>query len=264
MIDTSSLKGKKVVITGAYGIFGIWFAEAFAKEGARLCLTGSRLNKLEEMAAKLPACIEKPLLIPANLSDANDIVKLAREVEKAWGFADILINNAGVYPSSFLLDMGAEDWDRVFDVNVRAPFLLSKEFALLMIKNKVKGNILNISSGASRKMRSTAVSYCVSKTALDRMTLGFSLELAEYGIRVNNLEPGFAAGSESTPLSDSHVTNVIANIPLGRPSGPMDAATAALFLCSDAAAFITGATLAVDGGNSAGSRVVHQDKKHAL
>jgi 3-oxoacyl-[acyl-carrier protein] reductase len=113
-------------------------------------------------------------------------------------------------------------------------------------------------------MRATSVPYCVSKTALDRLTLGLALELAEYGIRVNALEPGFAAGSETTKLTETQVTNVIANIPLGRPSGPYDAPTAALFLCSDAASFITGATLAVDGGNSAGSRVVYQDKKKAL
>lgn len=263
MIDTSSLKGKKVVITGAYGIFGVWFAEAFAKEGAKLCLTGSRMNKLEEMAAALKTD-EKPLLIAADLRKSEDIRNLVAEVEKAWGYADIIINNAGLYPSTFLLDMSDDDWDKVFDVNLRAPFLLAKEFALLMIKNDVKGNILNISSGAARKMRSTAVAYCVSKTALDRLGLGLSLELAEYGIRVNTLEPGFAAGSESNPVSDEHVKTVVANIPLGRASGPMDAPAAALFLCSDAASFITGATLAVDGGNSAGNRAVYQKKKKAL
>ena len=263
MIDTSSLKDKKVVITGSYGIFGVWFAEAFAAEGARLCLTGSRMSKLEAMAARLkvPA---PPLLITADLRKEKEISALADQVEKAWGWADILINNAGVYPSSFLLDMSADDWDKIMDVNLRAPFLLSRAFALLMIRNEVKGAILNISSGASRKMRATSVGYCVSKIALDRLGLGFALELAEYGIRVNNLEPGFAPGSASTPLSDVHTANVLAGIPLGRASGPLDAATAALFLCSDAASFITGATLAVDGGNSAGSRVVHQAKKHAL
>lgn len=263
MIDTSSLKGKKVVITGAYGIFGVWFAEAFAREGAELCLTGSRMNKLEAMAANL-RCDKKPLLAAADLREAGDIKRLASTVEKEWGYADVLISNAGLYPSSFLLDMEAEDWDRVFDVNLRAPFLLAREFALLMIRNSVKGVILNISSGAARKMRTTSVPYCVSKTALDRLGLGLALELAEYGIRVNTLEPGFAAGSESNPVTDEHVKTVVANIPLGRSSGPMDAPAAAVFLCSDAAGFITGATLAVDGGNSAGTRAVYQKKKKAL
>ena len=263
MIDLTCLQGKKVVLTGAYGIFGIWIAEAFNSVGARLCLTGSRMNKLEEMAAKLDAR-EKPLLVTADLSKEKDLRALTDQVEQAWGAPDILINNAGVYPSSFLLDLSSEEWDRIMDVNLRAPFVLSRNMATLMVRAGVKGSIINISSGASRKMRTTAVPYCVSKTALDRLTLGFALELAEYGIRVNSVEPGFAAGSESTRLTDEHVQRVIANIPLGRPSGPQDAPSAVLYLCSDAASFITGATLAVDGGNSAGTRAVYQSKKHAL
>ena len=157
-----------------------------------------------------------------------------------------------------------EDALRVFDLNLRAPFILSRDMAKLMIEKGVKGCIINISSGAARKMRSTAVPYCVSKTALDRLNLGLALELAEFGIRVNAVEPGFAAGSESTPLTEEHVRKVEANIPLGRSSGPEDAPSAILYLCSDAASFITGANLAVDGGNSAGVRAVYQDKKKPL
>ncbi len=263
MIDTSDLKGKKVVITGAYGVFGVWFAQAFAQEGAQLCLTGSRMEKLQALAKTLP-CEQEPLLVTADLSSVDAITALAQRVEQEWGYADVIINNAGLYPSSFLLDLDATEWDRIFNVNLRAPFLLSKAFALLMIKNNIKGSIINISSGAARKMRTTSVPYCVSKTALDRLGLGLALELAEYGIRVNTLEPGFAAGSESSPVTEEHVRTVISNIPLGRPSGPKDAPTAALFLASDAASFITGSTLAVDGGNSAGVRAVYQNKKKAL
>lgn len=263
MIDLTCLKDKKVVITGAYGIFGKWMAEAFKGVGARLCLSGSRMSKLEALAAELDLP-EAPLLVAADLTKDADLNALAAAVEKAWGAPDILINNAGVYPSSFLLDLSFEEWDRIMDVNLRAPFVLSKLMALQMIRQDVRGNIINISSGAARKMRATAVPYCVSKTALDRLNLGLALELAEYGIRVNIVEPGFAAGSESTPLTDEHVAKVVANIPLGRSSGPTDAPSAVLYLCSDAASFITGATLAVDGGNSAGVRAVYQAKKHAL
>lgn len=263
MIDLTCLQGKKVVITGAYGIFGKWLAEAFRDVGAVLCLSGSRAARLEALADEL-GMAERPLLVPADLTRDADLEHLAAVVEANWGAPDILINNAGVYPSNFLLDLPVEEWDRIMNVNLRAPFVLSKLMALQMIRHNVRGNIINISSGAARKMRSTAVPYCVSKTALDRLNLGLSLELAEYGIRVNVVEPGFAAGSESTPLTDEHVQKVIANIPLGRPSGPTDAPSAVLYLCSDAASFITGATLAVDGGNSAGVRAVYQHKKKAL
>ncbi len=255
MLDLNSLKGKRVVITGAYGIFGEWISEAFKKVGAELCLTGSKMYRLEELAAKLD-CAVPPLLVAADLTSDEGLAKIVDAVRDAWGAPDILINNAGVYPSCFLLDLANEEWDRIMSVNVRAPFILARDMAKLMIGHGVKGTIINISSGAARKMRTTAVPYCVSKTALDRLNLGLALELAEFGIRVNCVEPGFAAGSQSTHLTDEHVSRVVSNIPLGRASGPEDAPYAILYLCSDAASFITGANLAVDGGNSAGVSAV--------
>ena len=185
-------------------------------------------------------------------------------VAKRWGAPDVLVNNAGLYPSGFLLDIGIEDWDAIMGVNLRAPFLLSKLFALQMIGAGKGGSIVNVSSGASRKMRTTVVPYCTSKTALDRLTKGFALELAEYGIRVNALEPGFIAGSDVSPLSQEHVQAVTTTIPLGRSSAAQDVAGAALYLCSDAASYVTGATLTVDGGNSIGTQAVFQAKKKAL
>jgi 3-oxoacyl-[acyl-carrier protein] reductase len=133
-----------------------------------------------------------------------------------------------------------------------------------MIREKKKGAIINITSGAAGRVRASAVPYGLSKTALDRLTKGYALELAEYGIRVNAVEPGFASGSASNPLPPEHVRYMGARIPLGRESGPEDTPNAVLYLCSDAASFITGATLAVDGGNSAGVRAVFQERKHAL
>ena len=122
-----------------------------------------------------------------------------------WGAADILVNNAGVYPSGFLLDIDVAEWDRIFDINLRAPFLLTRGLAKQMIAAQARGSIINISSGASRKMRRTVVPYCTSKTALDRLTKGFAIELAEFGIRVNAVEPGFVAGSTVSLLTDEHV-----------------------------------------------------------
>ena len=263
MLDLSCLKGKRVVITGAYGIFGTWIAEAFKAVGAELCLTGSKMPKLAELADRL-GCPVPPLLVAADLTSDEGLAAIVEAVRSAWGAPDILVNNAGVYPSSFLLDLPTEEWDRIMSVNVRAPFVLSRDMAKLMIEKGVKGTIINVSSGASRKMRTTAVPYCVSKTALDRLNLGLALELADFGIRVNCVEPGFAAGSESTHVSDEHVRRVVSGIPLGRASGPEDAPSAILYLCSDSASFITGATLAVDGGNSAGVRAVYQEKKKPL
>ena len=257
----SEFNGKKVLITGAAGVFGRWIVQAFDQAGADLLLSDLDGAALEAFADTLS---KKPLTHVTDLRDEASINELLALAEGAWGAPDILINNAGIYPSSFLLDMSAEDFDRVFDVNLRAPFLMSKGVAIQMIRAGKGGNIINISSGAARKMRSTAVAYSTSKTALDRLNKGFALELAEYGIRVNIVEPGFAAGSTASPLTEAHVANVLKNIPLGRASGPMDAPNAIMFLCSEAGQFITGTSLAVDGGNSIGSNVVTQDKKKAL
>src|SRR5204863_5032111 len=166
---------------------------------------------------------------------------------------DIVINNAGLYPKFSLIEMSAGEWDRILDVNLRAPFLVSREMAKLMIAAGRRGSIINISSGAARQMRNGSVAYSTSKTALERLTKGLALELAGHGIRVNVVEPGFAPGSTVSELSDEYVDRMKARIPLGRTSGPDDAAAAISFLCSDKAGFITGAVLSVDGGNSIGT-----------
>jgi 3-oxoacyl-[acyl-carrier protein] reductase len=255
--------GQGVVITGACGIYGGWIAQAFARAGAKLCLTDRDAAATQAVLAGIDAAAGS-LAVAADLLDAADVSRLVEAVGAAWGAPDILVNNAGAYPSGFLLDTEAAEWDRIMGLNLRAPFLLTKGLATLMVQAGRKGSVVNISSGASRKMRRSVVPYCVSKTALDRLTKGFAIELAEYGIRVNAVEPGFAAGSQASPLTDAHVAATVAAIPLGRPSGPDDAANAVMFLCSPEAGYVTGATLSVDGGNSIGALAVYQAKQHAL
>ena len=149
--------GRKVVLTGACGVIGRWIAGAFAEVGARLCLSDQRDDALATLAEELSVVSDGGIVHATNLSDSSAIDDLVAKVEKTWGAPDIVINNAGVYPSGFLIDIDADEWDRIFDTNVRAPFLVSRGFAKLMIAGKVKGNIVNISSGAARRMRRTVV-----------------------------------------------------------------------------------------------------------
>jgi 3-oxoacyl-[acyl-carrier protein] reductase len=247
-------RGKRVVITGAGGIFGGRFAAAFAARGALLCLADHRRERLEAVAARLGLDRGATLLAVTDLTDAGAVRDLAGQVAAAWGAPDIVINNAGVYPATgTLLELEVEEWDRIFAVNLRAPFLVTREMAKLMIGRGVEGAVVNIGSGAARQMRTRSVPYCTSKTALERLTKGQALELAPQRIRVNLVEPGFAPGSDFSPLSDERSARKLAGIPLGRASGEEDAAAAVLYLCSRAAAFVTGAVLAVDGGNSIGT-----------
>lgn len=244
---------KGVVVTGAAGIFGRWIAQMFAREGAKLCLSDNRRGALDATAASLGLDASRTILHATELTDEASIVELANRVRDRWGAPDIVVNNAGLYPKHGLLDLSAADWDKILDVNLRAPFLVTREMAKLMIAGGRKGSIVNISSGASRQMRNGSVPYCVSKTALERLTKGFALELAGHGIRVNAVEPGFAPGSSVSELSEDYVARMKARIPLGRTSGPGDAPEAIAYLCSEKASFVTGAVLSVDGGNSIGT-----------
>jgi 3-oxoacyl-[acyl-carrier protein] reductase len=247
-------KNKKVVITGAAGMVGRRIAADFAAEGAILCLTDVRAKPLAALPRELGLERGRYMVKAADLTDGKSIARLVRAVEKAWRAPDIVVNNAGIYPRmGSLLKIRTEAYDQLMGINLRAPFLLSRDFANLMVKNKVKGSIVNISSGAARRMAMGSVLYCTSKTAIDRLTKGFALELAPKGIRVNAVEPGFVPGSEVSLLSEEYVKAMLSRIPMGRASGPHDAPSAILYLCSDAASFITGATLAVDGGNSIGT-----------
>jgi len=255
----NDLKGKRAVVTGACGVVGRGIVQTLQNAGCELCVTDVAQGPLDALKVTGEGFAKA-----ADLTSAQSIETLAAEIGRRWGAPDILVNNAGVYPSGFLLDISVDEFDRIFDINLRAPFILTRLIAIQMIRKKVKGSIINISSGASRKMRSTVVPYCTSKTALDRLTKGFAVELAEFGIRVNALEPGFAPGSTVSELTDDHIRNTVAAIPMGRQSTPDDVGNGILYLASDASSYVTGATLTIDGGNSIGSTAVHQAKKKPL
>jgi 3-oxoacyl-[acyl-carrier protein] reductase len=250
----SDFSGQKVIITGAAGIHGKWIAAAFAQAGAVLCLSDVRGEKLATLVAELGLDPAITLTHATDLREEASIAALATLVEQRWGAPDVLVNNAGLYPRTGVLqELDTETFDTMMAVNLRAPFLTVRAFAKQMIAKGVKGRIVNIGSGAARQMVTGSVTYCTSKTALERLSKGQALELAPHGIRVNVVEPGFAAGSEVSTLTADYVARMEARIPLGRSSGPEDASGAVLFLCSPEAAFITGAVLAVDGGNSIGT-----------
>lgn len=244
--------GRKVVITGAAGIFGRWIAEAFAKVGAELLLSDIRGDEVRKLAEEPVFQQTKVWTHQTDLREIDQIEELAQLIEQEWSSADILINNAGVYHRQRLMEMSPQAWQDSLNVNVTAPFLLTQLVAQQMIRDEKPGVVINISSGASNTTQIGGGHYSTGKAALAMLTRAYALELAPHGIRVNAVVPGFAPGSEVSSLSDEYVQNMIAQIPLGRTSGPDDAPQAILYLCSDAASFITGTTLNVDGGKSAG------------
>jgi 3-oxoacyl-[acyl-carrier protein] reductase len=247
-------KGRRVVVTGAAGIYGGWIAAAFAREGATLCLSDMRGDLLPGVIAKLGLDPATTLTHATQLESLESIRDLAALVEREWGAPDVVVNNAGVYPrTGVLINLEPAEYDRIMNVNVRAPFLVVQAMSRLMVARGVKGSAVNIGSGAARQMPTGSVTYCMSKTALERLSKGQALELAPHGIRVNVVEPGFAPGSDFSYLPPDYVERMTARIPLGRNSQPGDAAGMVMYLSSNAASYITGAVISCDGGNSIGT-----------
>jgi len=242
--------GRRVLVTGAAGLIGRWTAEAFHAQGAELLLSDGRAGPLEELGESLGAHT-----VAADLSTGDGVAALLAALDRRWPTADILVNNAGIYPRTPLATTDRETVERVLDVNVIAPYQLAQHVIETMTRAGVRGCVVNITSGAARRTTRTGGIYAASKAALDMLTRSLALEAGEAGIRVVGVGPGFAPGSEVSALPDEHVAKMRAAIPLGRTSGPHDAPSAILWLCSGAAAFVTGTTLDVDGGRTAGDYV---------
>lgn len=239
--------GRRVVITGAAGIFGVWLAEAFAECGADLLLTDARAEGVTAVADRLGA-----RSVVADLSDDDGLATITAAMTAGDVVPAVLINNAGLYPRTPLDTTSSTDVRRVFDVNVVAPYELARQACKAMIKAQARGSIINISSGAAVRASKSGSIYSASKAAIESLTRSLALEVAGHDLRVNAVQPGFAPGSEVNELSDSHISGMLNRIPLGRTSGPNDMPAAVLWLCSSAASFVTGTTIAVDGGRTAG------------
>ena len=243
----------RVMITGAAGVVGTWIAQAFARSRAHLLLSDVRTGKLSEAeAAGQYEGAAGVWIHGADLREPQSISTLVAAVGERWGAVDVLVNNAGIYPRDRLLEGDIDKWREVLDVNLVAPYYLTSLMATQMVNARVRGAIVNITSGAAVTVTSGGVIYSVSKAALSMFTRGAAIELAPYGIRVNAVAPGYAPGSDLTPHTDDHVAAMVRTIPLGRTGGPDDAAAAVLYLASHRAAFVTGTVLSVDGGRTAG------------
>ena len=243
----AEFEGKTVVITGAAGVYGSQLADGFAKAGARLFLTDRDAGRLNELRNRL-APVEI-MTAAADLTFPGAITALSKRVLEG-GIPDIVINNAGIYPFGGLFDTGLVTWDRIMAVNLRAPFLLTQALARPMVAKKRPGVFIFIGSGAAHVLRTNGLAYCTSKRGLEWLMKGIALELAPHGIRVNMVEPGLAIGSAETVFPEGYAEQMAARVPLGRPIAPGELGEAVMFLASDRARYITGASLPVDGGGA--------------
>ncbi|WP_172125360.1 MULTISPECIES: 3-oxoacyl-[acyl-carrier-protein] reductase [unclassified Devosia] len=238
------LTGKRALVTGASGGIGREIAKALAAAGAKVALSGTRQAALEDVAKEIGA--DSPIL-PCNLSKLDDVDKLVPSAEAALGGLDILVNNAGMTRDNLFMRMKDEEWDEVIAVNLTAAFHLNRAVLRGMMKQRF-GRIIGISSVVGVMGNQGQGNYAASKAGLIGMNKALAHEVASRNITVNSIAPGFIASAMTDELNDKQREGILSTIPANRLGTPQEVAACAVFLASDAAAYITGHTLNVNGG----------------
>ena len=239
------MNNKTVVISGASGGIGIAISKAFYNEDYNIVLLYNKNKKVLEDEFSLND--KRVLMLKGDLSKESDVLKIKEEVYSSFNTVDIIVNNAGVSLVKFFDETTCEEWDKVFDVNVKSAFMLTKAFLPDMI-NKKSGNIINISSMWGISGASMEVCYSASKAALIGMSKALAKEVGPSGINVNVVAPGVIDTKMNNHLSKEDMESLIEETPINRIGTPEDVANAVLFLCDKKASFITGEVISVDGG----------------
>ncbi len=245
-----NLNDKIAFVTGAGRGLGRAGAFALARAGAHVVLVSRTRSQLDETAAAVEAMGRKALVAVADIRSSGQIEAAVRTAVEAFGRLDILFNNAGTNVRKPVVEMTEEDWHTIIDTNVKGIFLVARAVARQMIAQK-SGCIINMSSMSSVSPERDKVVYASSKGAVMQFTKGLALELAAHGIRVNAIAPGYMM----TPLVKGYLEadaerykRILQRIALGRIGQPEEIGGALVFLASDAARYITGATITIDGG----------------
>jgi 3-oxoacyl-[acyl-carrier protein] reductase len=242
--DMFRLDGKPALVTGASGGIGAAIARALHAQGAKVVLSGTRQERLEELAQDLG---EGAFVCAADLRDAAEPNALIEAAEQAAGPLHILVNNAGMTRDMLAMRMSDLDWQAVLDIDLSAPFRLARATLRGMLRRRA-GRIINISSVVGVTGNAGQANYAAAKAGLIGMSKSMAREVASRGVTVNVVAPGFIDTAMTEALTAAQKTQLAEQIPLGRIGQPADISGAVVYLASDAAAWVTGATLHVNGG----------------
>ena len=240
-------KEKVAVITGASRGIGRSIALALAAQGATIVAVDMDQVSTEAVVAELKAAGGKALAVVGNVTVTADVDRMIDEAMGAFGRVDILVNNAGITRDGLLMRMKDEDWDAVLSVNLKGAFLCTRAAFKVMSKQRY-GRIINIASVVGQMGNAGQANYCASKAGLIGLTKSNAREMAKRSITVNAVAPGFIATAMTDALSDKVRAELTAQIPLERLGSSDDIANAVVFLASEAAGYITGHVLSVNGG----------------
>jgi NAD(P)-dependent dehydrogenase (short-subunit alcohol dehydrogenase family) len=248
--------GRVALVTGATSGIGRACAVSLAREGARVVAAGRRAERLAEVVAAIAAAGGEAVAVEGDTREAEKCEAWVREAVARFGGLDLLVNAAGVLGNGGIQNTTSDEWDRVMDVNLRALFLMTRAATPELVRRK--GAVVNLSSVASHRPYAGLLAYCVSKAGVDMLTRCAALDLAPHGVRVNAVNPGVVVTELHT------VTHAIADYPaflersksthpIGRVGTAEEVAALVLYLLSDQAGWITGSTVAIDGGRGLAS-----------
>ena len=246
--------GKVAVVTGATSGIGHACAMGFAREGAQVVCVGRKEEALKRVADEIRSAGAEAFLIRADLAVDAEADRVVDQTVEAFGGIDVLVNAAGFLTSGTIETTSIDAWDEMMNVNVRAVFRLMQKSLPNLIERR--GNIVNVSSVTGLRSFPGVLAYCVSKAAVDQLTRCSALELAAKGVRVNAVNPGVVVteihkrGGMNDEAYAAFLEHSKSTHPLGRTGRPEEIAALVLFLASDDASWVTGATYSIDGGRA--------------
>ena len=253
-MSEKEFNGKVALVTGATSGIGQACALAFAAAGANVVCVGRNTEALRDVEQKVREIGGEALTIAADLSREDEAQRTVQEAIEVFGGIDVLVNAAGHLSNGTIENTSLEAWDDMMNVNVRAPFQLMQKALPSLIERR--GNVVNVSSVTGLRAFPGVLAYCVSKAALDQLTRCSALELAAKGVRVNAVNPGVVVteihkrGGMNEDAYAAFLEHSKTTHPLGRTGRPEEIAALVLYLASDKASWITGATYSIDGGRS--------------
>lgn len=243
-----NLSGMNALVTGASGGIGSAIAEALARQGARIALSGSNGGKLRAFREQLIEDVGGDHVeITCNLADRVQVEELIPATLDTLGSIDILVNNAGITRDNLGMRMKDEEWDEVIAINLESAFRLMRAAARPMMKARF-GRIINITSVVGATGNPGQMNYCAAKAGLTGMTKSFAQEVASRGITANCVAPGFIRTAMTTALDEKQQAAINGRIPMGRMGEGAEIGAAVAFLASREAAYVTGETVHVNGG----------------
>jgi NAD(P)-dependent dehydrogenase (short-subunit alcohol dehydrogenase family) len=244
------LDGVHALVTGASGGLGLHIATVLAGAGARVTIAARRREVLAARLDQIRAVTPDAQAVKLDVADAATIDPALAEAEAAFGPVRLLVNNAGVTETRAAIEVTEDAWDRVIDTNLKGAWLMSQHAARHMLRHRVPGSIVNIASILGMRVAGGVAPYAISKAGLIQLTECLALEWARHGIRVNALAPGYIETDLNRDFFAAAAGQaLIKRIPQRRLGKPAELDGALLLLASEAGSFITGSTIAVDGGH---------------